>query len=543
VVRACSRSISDVPGPLRFPSRTEVATPVDIKPLLGLGGVLIAAMVSEFNDQVTSIALVDVRGGLGIGHDSGTWIESLYVSAEIIGMAISPWFAMTFTLRRWTLFAIALCGASSVPIPFSPNIEAIYALRLLQGLAGGMIIPLLMTTAFRVLTPNIRLYGLAVYALTATFTPALAATVAALWMDVVGWRFVFLQTIPLCSLASILVWYCLHQDQPNYGRLRMLDWRGALLLVIGSGALSTMLYQGDRLDWFNSRLICVLALISAVAIPLLLVNEWFHPLPLLKLQLLGRRNFAYGALALFTFLIISQSGSTVPLRYLQEVQGYRPLQSNLITLEIVALQLVMLPAMALLLDYRRVDSRIVTLAGLGLILASCIGSSFLTVYWNRDQFYVWQLLQAIGQPMVIMPLLLMTTNTVAGPAEGPFASALVNTSRAFAEAAGAWFIGLIDRWRNALHYDRIVDQAGQDRWRVIQSSGVLPQYPPPLMPNGQPRVPGSLEALGRAVEQQVMILSASDTFLILGALTVFLMVVVMTLPVRTFPPRIHFAKH
>src|SRR6201999_3865317 len=313
-------------------------------------------------------------------------------------------------------------------------------------------------------------------------------------------------------------WYCLPQDQPQYQRFRILDWRGLLLLVIGTGALSTMLYQGDRLDWFNSRLICVLALVSAVAIPLLLVNEWFHPLPLLKLQLLGRRNFAYGTLALFTFLIISQSGSTVPLRYLQEVQGYRPLQSNLITLEIAALQLVMLPAMALLLDYRRVDSRIVTLAGLGLILASCIGSSFLTIYWNRDQFYQWQLLQAIGQPMVIMPLLMMATNTVAGPAEGPFASALVNTSRAVAEAASAWFLGLIDRWRGGLHSDRLVDEAGQDRWRVIQGNGVLPQYPPPLMPNGQPRMPGSLETFNHLVEQQKTILTTSDTFLILGAL-------------------------
>jgi MFS family permease len=103
-------------------------------------------------------------------------------------MAISPWMAMTFTLRRWTLFATALCCRSSVLISFSPNIEAIYALRLLQGLAGGLIIPLLMTTALRVLTPNIRLYGLGVYALTATFTPALAATVAAFWTDVVDWR-------------------------------------------------------------------------------------------------------------------------------------------------------------------------------------------------------------------------------------------------------------------------------------------------------------------------------------------------------------------
>jgi DHA2 family multidrug resistance protein len=515
---------------------------MDIKPLFGLGGVLIAAMTSEFNDQVTSIALTDIRGALGLSHDPGTWIESLYVSAEIVGMAISPWLLTTFTLRRWTLFSIALCGTSSVLIPFSPNIEAIYVLRLFQGLAGGLIIPLLMTTALRVLTPEIRLYGLAVYALTATFTPALAETVAAFWTDVVDWRFVFLQDIPLCSLAAVLVWYCLHQDQPKYERFWILDWRGALLLVIGAGALSTILYQGDRLDWFNSGLICVLALISAIAIPLLLVNEWFHPLPLLKLQMLGRRNIAYGVLGLFAFLLIGQSSSTVPLRYLQEVQGYRPLQSNLITLEIAAAQLVMLPAMALLLDYKRVDARVVSLVGLGMILASCTGSSFLTVYWNRDQFYLWQLLQAVGQPMVIMPLLMMATNAVAVPAEGPFVSALVNTSRAVAEATGVWFFGLIDRWRGALHSDRIIDEVGQDRWRVIQSNGVLPQYPPPLMPDGRPRVPDSLEAFGHAVQQQVAILTTSDSFLLLGALVVLLMVVVMTLPVRTIPPRILFAK-
>jgi DHA2 family multidrug resistance protein len=56
-------------------------------------------------------------------------------------------------------------------------------------------------------------------------------------------------------------------------------------------------------------------------------------------------------------------------------------------------------------------------------------------------------------------------------------------------------------------------------------------------------VPNSLKVFSHAVQQQVTILSTSDTFLILGALTVFLMIVVMTLPVRTVPPRIQFAKH
>ena len=67
-------------------------------------------MASEFNDQVTAIALVDVRGGFSISRDPGTSIHSLYISAEIVGMAVSPWMLVTFSLRRWTLFSIALCG-------------------------------------------------------------------------------------------------------------------------------------------------------------------------------------------------------------------------------------------------------------------------------------------------------------------------------------------------------------------------------------------------------------------------------------------------
>ncbi|WP_428484167.1 MFS transporter [Rhodopila sp.] len=495
---------------------------MEIKPLLGLGGVLIAAMGTELNDQVTSIGIAEIRGGLNISFDPGTWMESLYISAEIIGMATGPWLMVTFTLRRFILFVMTLCCVSSMLIPFSPDIFGIYVLRVLQGLSGGLTIPLLMATALRVLTPDIRLYGLAVYALTATFTPAIAAPFAALWTNIVGWRFAFFQAIPFCTLAALLSWYGLPQDKADYQRFRMLDWRGLLLLIIGFGALSTMLFQGDRLDWFNSKLICVLALASVVAVPLLLANEWFHPLPLFKLQLLGRPNFGYGAIALFLFLLIGQSASTVPLQFLTQVQGFLPLQSEIITLVIAASQLVMLPAMALLLDYRRVDSRVVSFIGLMLIIASCIGSSFVTVYWDTTQFLLWQILQAVGQPMVVMPLLLMATNSVV-PQEGPFASGLVNAPRALSEATGIWLLDLITRWRGGLHSDRIIDQLGQDRWRVA--------------------VPGGPAALNQAVRQQVTILTLSDAYLVMAAIAAALTVVLLVLPVRTLPPRIQLADH
>ncbi len=519
------------------------APSLDIRGLIGLLGVLTAAVVAEFNDQVTGVALADIQGGLRISHDPGTWFGSLYISAEIVGMAISPWMLVTFTLRRWTLFVIGLSCLSTVLIPFSPQVGAVYLFRVLQGLAGGLTIPLLMATALRVLPPPIRLYGLAVYALTATFTPSLANSLATLWTDVVhDWRFVFFEAMPLCAIAAVLVWYGVPQDRSAYDRFRLFDWRGVLSLVIGMGAFSTMLQQGDRLDWFNSKFICVLALISAVTIPLMLINEWFHPLPLMKLQLFGRRNFAYAAIALFTFLLIGASASTIPLQYLTEVQHYRPLQSNWITLEIAAAQLVLLPAAAWLLDHRSVDARVVSFVGLALILAACIGNSFVTVSWDRGQFFLWQGLQALGQPLVIMPLLMMATNTVRGPEEAPFASALVNMPRAVSEATSVWLLGLIQRWRGGLHSNRLVDQIGQQRYGIIQGYGVLPQHRPPLLPSGQPSAPGSLATFNEAVQQQAMILTASDAFLVMGALTVALMIVLLVLSERTLPPRIQLSQ-
>ena len=73
----------------------------------------------------------------------------------------------------------------------------------------------------------------------------------------------FYQDLPLCTAALVLVWFGVEQKPPDYTRIKQFDWRGALLVAIGFGAFTTMLEQGNRLDWFNSKLICVLALVSA----------------------------------------------------------------------------------------------------------------------------------------------------------------------------------------------------------------------------------------------------------------------------------------
>ncbi|MCQ8278905.1 MFS transporter [Acetobacteraceae bacterium KSS8] len=523
---------------------------VKLRPLLGLFGVITAAISAEFNDQVASIAGGDISGGLGLSHDPSTWFDSLYVSAEVFGMAVSPFLLVTFSLRQFSLFVVLLNVCSSAVIPYAPDAVALYLLRIMQGLSGGFTIPLLMTTALRVLEPSIRLYGLAVYALTATFTPALATSMAGLWTDLVGWQFVFLEAVPLCTLAGLLIWFGLPQDPGRYERFRKFNWRGALLILIGLGSFSTMLQQGDRLDWFNSDLICVLAAISAIAIPLLIVNEWFAEIPFLKLQMLGSRNFAYGAAALLLFVIVSPSASSVPNNFLREVQDMRPEQFYTVSLLIAGIQLVMLPLMAFLLDFPQIDARIWSVIGLLLVGGGCVGASFCTIAWFREQFYLWQIMQGIGQPMVVMPLLMMATNTVKDPTQGPFASSLVNTPRAVAEAVGVWLTQLVGRWRGGLHSARLTDQLGQERFGVLQGvprgpfTGPLTDraLPPVFLPNGHPASPGALAQLNELVAQQTRILTVSDLYLVFAGVAGLLLLVLLILPVRTLPPRLEFAQ-
>ncbi|MBB2203278.1 MFS transporter [Gluconacetobacter tumulisoli] len=507
--------------------------------LFGLAGVIALTFATEMNEQVSAQALPDIAGALGLSRDPQRWFSSLYITAEIVGMSVSPWLAVTLTLRRFSLAVPWLAMLSSSLIPFTGNLTLLYGLRIFQGLSGGFTVPLLMTTALRVLPPPIRLYGLAAYAMTATFFPSLSTTFAGLWTDLVNWRFVFWQSIPLCTISFVLLWYGMPVEPPRHERFWRFDWQGFVLVLVGMGAFSTMLQMGDWMDWFNSPAICVMVLLSVVCIPLFVLNEWFHPLPLFKFQLLKRRNFAYGASTLLIFMIISLSSSTLPADFLRETSGYRPEQIYPVTLEIAATQIVMLPFMAVLLNQKWVDSRIVSFIGMTFILVACIGDFFITSNWVRDQFYLWQAFQGVGNAMIVMPLLMMSTNTLV-PEEGPFASAMVNTPRAVAEAVGIWLIQLMHRERGSLHSDRITDRLGQERFQLIQGANPMLQHPAPLMPDGLPASPGGMAALHAQVTRQTATLTYSDDWLVMACIVLFLMIWVSVLPVRTYPPRIVF---
>ena len=352
------------------PSAKPVATPFGGRIIVGLIGVLLAVLVSGFNENVTRIALADIRGAMGIGHDEGSWLIALYAAPSVCAMAFAPWFSVTFSLRRFTLCAIGAFMLLGLLSPLAPNLHVLMLLRALQGLAGGALPPMLMTVALRFLPANIKVYGLASYALTATFGPSLGTPLAAFWVEYVGWQWAFWQIIPTSLLAMAAVAWGLPQDPLRLERFAQFDWRGLLLGFPAISMLVVGLIQGERLDWFESTLITTLFLGGGLLLVLLFINEWFHPLPFFKLQMLGLRNLSFALFALGVVLFVLLASSMIPTSYLAQVQGYRPLQSAPLMLWVALPQLLALPLVAALCNLRWVDCRWVLAIGMGMLVLS-----------------------------------------------------------------------------------------------------------------------------------------------------------------------------
>jgi MFS transporter, DHA2 family, multidrug resistance protein len=477
--------------------------------LAGLAGILLAALMAGLNSRVGSLALADIRGALGLGLDDASWLTTAYSTGELIAMPFAAWFAITLSVRRFSLSMLGVSVAIAAVLPFLHNLNLLLAMRFVQGLATGTMIPLLMMVALKSLPPSIRLHGLALYALTATFAPQLSIWLAGRWTDAwFDWRWVYWQIIPFAAVAASLVAWGLPREPIQFGRFREANWSGMLCAVPALALIVVALDQGVRLDWFHSPLITVSMLAGVILLAVFLLTEWYHAAPFIKLQILERRNLGLG-FTIFLFLLTTlTSGSLLPAFYLSNVQNYRPLQMAPIALLVALPQLVLGSAVALLLYQKWVDARIVFASGLALIALACFSGMHLTSDWNRDQFVVAQTLQALGQPMAVVAMLFLATSVVQ-PQEGPYVSGLINTLRAFGSLSGAALVAQLMIVRTRFHAEMLVDHAAR----------VGPTVPD--------TVPAS-QLMG-IVGGQSLVMAVGDAYLVLGVLALLLIPVVLML--------------
>ena len=499
--------------------QTSAEAKLPLRLAIGLIGMLLASLLAILNEQVTAVALTDIRGALSIGRDDGTWLTTLFEAANVATMVFAPWFGMTFTLKRFTIGAVLAVMLLGFLCPFAPNLHTLYVLRALQGVAGGCLPPMLIIVALRYLPPKIKLYGLAGYALTATFGPALGTPLAALWTEYVGWQMAFWQIVPLGLVSCVAIYKGLPADPTKLERFRLFNWSGFILGYPAIAMLVIGLLQGDRLDWLNSTFISTMFYGGALLFAAFLVNEWFHPLPFFKLQLLSRRNFAHGLLTLVGAVVLLVGVAAIPGQYLAQIHGYRPLQTTPLSLLVAIPLLIALPATAAVLNLRQVDHRWIMAIGLSLMATSCFMGSFMTSEWIRENFYWLQSLQIVAQPMVIMGILMGVT-TGLPPTEGPFASAMFNTLKTFTGAAANGLIEGLGTTREHFHSSMLVDRLGNNTLVAGQSIDAV----------------HGLGELAHRIHEQAVVLTSADLYRVMAAIAVAFLFVIPVLPVRIYPP-------
>jgi MFS transporter, DHA2 family, multidrug resistance protein len=509
-ISTASATISD-----RAPVAAPASPAVSAKTWIAVIGATLGAFMAVLNIQIVNASLADIQGAIGAGIDDGGWISTSYLIAEIVVIPLSGWLAQVFSVRLYLLTNAVLFLVFSAACALAQDLPQMIALRAVQGFTGGVLIPMAFTLIITLLPKAKQPIGLALFAISATFAPAIGPTIGGYLTENFGWEYIFYVNLVPGAIMIGMLYFSLEATPMKLSQLAQGDWAGIITMAIGLAALQTVLEEGNKDDWFGSPFIVRLAWIAAIALTLFVAIELIEKRPLLNLRILFRRNFGLGVLANF-LLGVALYGSVYILPvYLSRIQGYNSEQIGMVLAWTGLPQLLLIPLVPRLM--RRIDPRIVIGVGFVLFAASNFMNIYMTNDYATDQLFWPNVVRAIGQALVLTPLSAVATAGIEVENAGS-ASGLFNMMRNLGGAIGIAVLQTVLTKREQYHSNvlsqsvSIFEQA--TRTRIEQ----LTQY---FMNHGViDRVDAmhrAYVAIGHVVQKQAFILAFSDTFYLLGA--------------------------
>jgi MFS transporter, DHA2 family, multidrug resistance protein len=504
------------------------ATPaVTAKTWIAIIGATLGAFMAVLNIQIVNASLADIQGAIGAGIDDGGWISTSYLIAEIVVIPLSGWLAQVFSVRIYLLTNAVLFLIFSAACALAQNLPQMIVLRAVQGFTGGVLIPMAFTLIITLLPKSKQAIGLAMFAVSATFAPAIGPTIGGYLTENFGWQYIFyVNAVPGAIMIGML-FFALDAKPMKLSLLREGDWPGIITLAIGLAALQTVLEEGNKDDWFGSPFIVRLALIATVALILFVSIELTAKKPLLNLRILFRRNFGFGVLANF-LLGVALYGSVFVLPvYLTRIQGYNSEQIGMVLAWTGLPQLLLIPLVPRLMQ--RVDPRLLIAVGFVLFAASNFMNIYMTNYYATDQLFWPNVVRAIGQALVLTPLSAVATAGIE-PENAGSASGLFNMMRNLGGAIGIAALQTILTKREQYHSNVLSQSVSVFAQATRNRIDQLTQY---FVNHGVIDHVDALHrtyvAIGKVVQKQAFILAFSDTFFLLGAVLVMALLATLVL--------------
>jgi DHA2 family multidrug resistance protein len=484
---------------------------------------VLAAMIGSFmailNIQITNASLLNIEGGIGTGVDNGSWISTSYLIGEIVVIPLTDYLSRVFSFRRYMLASAVLFAVFSVACAFTRDLPSMIAMRGLQGFAGGVLIPMAFTLVLTKLPKPQQPIGLAVFALSVTFAPAIGPTIGGYLTENYGWQTIFFVNVVPTIVMVTALYFTLERQPAQLRLLKEGDWAGIATMAIGLSAFQTVLEEGNKDDWFASPFIVKLAAIALVSLSLFVWIELKVEKPLIRLRLLKRRNFGFGTIAM-TMLGFALFGSVYILpAYLGQAQGYNAEQIGAVLAWTGLPQLILIPLVPQLM--RRFDTRYIAFTGLMIFAYSSFMNTAMSPDYSGDQLWIPNIVRAIGQAMVLTPLTSVTTGDIA-PQDAAAASGISNMFRNLGGAIGTAVLATVITKREQFHSNIIGQSVTLGREEV---RGRISQLTDFFMAHGVPDPAAAhqqaIVALGNAVKRQALVMGFSDTFAVIGAVLVF----------------------
>ena len=376
--------------------------PRHVNPWLIAVSVMFATFMEVLDTTVVNVSLPHIAGSLSASIDEATWALTSYLVANAIILPMTGWLASLFGRKRLLMMSVVGFTAASFLCGLAPTLGSLIFFRVVQGATGGALQPLSQAVLLEAFAPQDRGKAMGFWGLGIVVAPILGPVLGGWLTDSYSWRWVFYINIPV-GIASFVMTKLFIFDPPYLRQeKRKIDYWGIGMLAVGIGALQIVLDKGQEADWFSSRLITTLAVVSAVTIVALIVHLLTTDEPVVDLRVFKERTYAVGVF-LMTVVGFVLYGSLVLLPImLQTLLGYPSLQAGIAMAPRGVGSFFMMPLTGLMTG--RFDARKLLTVGLVIGGGTLLWLSLLNLqagYW--DIFWP-QLLQGAGLSLLFVPL-------------------------------------------------------------------------------------------------------------------------------------------
>jgi DHA2 family multidrug resistance protein len=185
-------------------------------------------------------------------------------------------------------------------------------------------------------------------------------------------------------------------------RAQTVDVLGIVLLTLAVGSLQWMLERGERFDWFESRFVTMLAVVSLVSAVLLVWRELTVDEPVIDFRVLKNRQLAPGVVfASFMGLALYGSVFVLPV-FLQQLHGFTAQQTGMVILPGAIASAMTMASMGRFAG--KVDARPLIVIGACLFFVSMWKMSLITLDAGKDDFFWPLILRGVGLGLLFVPL-------------------------------------------------------------------------------------------------------------------------------------------